>query len=198
MSAHRKTVTVCSCPGCTQRGAAAVREALERSVAEHELGGQVEVQSGDCGGLCGIGPVLQVPGEGVIYQGLKAQDAARIVKEHLAGGVPIERMRYAGPGAPESVPLEAEHPFTKDQLFWVMRNKGLIDPELIDEYIARDGYFGLANRRRPALRAPGAGADRHGRAVRAHFPPPCDPKAAWRISANEVCTSPRRTWRRKT
>jgi len=25
-----------------------------------------------------------------------------------------------------------------------MRNKGLIDPEVIDEYIARDGYFGVA------------------------------------------------------
>jgi len=144
VSKHRKTVTVCSCPGCTQRGAAAVREALEHAVAAHDLGGQVEVQAGDCGGLCGIGPVVQVPGEGVIYQGLKAQDAAKIVKEHLAGGAPVERLRYAGPGAPESVPLESEHPFTKDQLFWVMRNKGLIDPELIDEYIARDGYFGLA------------------------------------------------------
>jgi NADH-quinone oxidoreductase subunit F/NAD(P)H dehydrogenase (quinone)/NADP-reducing hydrogenase subunit HndC len=29
-------------------------------------------------------------------------------------------------------------------MFWVMRNKGIIDPEIIDEYIARDGYFGAA------------------------------------------------------
>ena len=29
-------------------------------------------------------------------------------------------------------------------MFWVMRNKGIIDPEVIDEYIARDGYFGAA------------------------------------------------------
>jgi NADH-quinone oxidoreductase subunit F/NAD(P)H dehydrogenase (quinone)/NADP-reducing hydrogenase subunit HndC len=37
-----------------------------------------------------------------------------------------------------------EIPFFKDQMFWAMRNKGLIDPEVIDEYIARDGYFGAA------------------------------------------------------
>ena len=35
-------------------------------------------------------------------------------------------------------------PFFANQMFWVMRNKGIIDPELIDEYIARDGYFGAA------------------------------------------------------
>jgi len=35
-------------------------------------------------------------------------------------------------------------PFFAHQMFWVMRNKGLIDPEVIDEYIARDGYFAVA------------------------------------------------------
>jgi NADH-quinone oxidoreductase subunit F/NAD(P)H dehydrogenase (quinone)/NADP-reducing hydrogenase subunit HndC len=35
-------------------------------------------------------------------------------------------------------------PFFAHQMFWVMRNKGRIDPEIIDEYIARDGYFGAA------------------------------------------------------
>jgi (2Fe-2S) ferredoxin len=130
--AAKKAVAVCACTGCTKRGAPEVREALEREVVAHGLSDHVEIQAGDCDGLCGIGPVVRVAADGVVYQGLKAADAAKIVKEHLAGG------------APESVVPESGHPFFKDQLFWVMRNKGLIDPEQIDEYIARDGYFGLA------------------------------------------------------
>jgi NADH:ubiquinone oxidoreductase subunit F (NADH-binding) len=34
-------------------------------------------------------------------------------------------------------------PFFHKQMPVVLRNKGLIDPEKIDDYIARDGYQGL-------------------------------------------------------
>ncbi|HEY6000540.1 MAG TPA: NADH-quinone oxidoreductase subunit NuoF [bacterium] len=144
MPAQRKTVAVCACTGCTKRGSSEVREALEREVVAHGLSDHVEIQAGDCDGLCGIGPVVRVAADGVLYRAVKPADAAKIVAEHIAGGSPVERLRYQGPGAAESVVPESGHPFFKDQLFWVMRNKGLIDPESIDEYIARDGYFGLA------------------------------------------------------
>ena len=62
--------------------------------------------------------------EGVVYLPAQAGDAAKIVKEHLAGGTPVERLRYKGPGAAESIPMESEHPFFKNQLFRVMRNRG--------------------------------------------------------------------------
>ena len=35
-------------------------------------------------------------------------------------------------------------PFFKKQVLIALRNRGLIDPEKINEYIARDGYTALA------------------------------------------------------
>jgi NADH-quinone oxidoreductase subunit F/NAD(P)H dehydrogenase (quinone)/NADP-reducing hydrogenase subunit HndC len=139
-----RSVGVCTCLQCQQKGGGSIREAFEKEIIAHGLAGKVDVAAWDCGGLCGLGPVAGVPQEGVVYCNLKPEDAAKIVKEHLAGGTPVERLRYKGPGAADSIPMEAEHPFFKNQVFLVMRNKGLIDPEKIDEYIARDGYFGLA------------------------------------------------------
>jgi len=48
------------------------------------------------------------------------------------------------PASKKTIPKMNEIPFFANQMFWVMRNKGVIDPEVIDEYIARDGYFGAA------------------------------------------------------
>jgi NADH-quinone oxidoreductase subunit F/NAD(P)H dehydrogenase (quinone)/NADP-reducing hydrogenase subunit HndC len=51
---------------------------------------------------------------------------------------------YKEPASKETIPTMEQIPFFANQMFWVMRNKGAIDPEEIDEYIARDGYFGAA------------------------------------------------------
>jgi NADH-quinone oxidoreductase subunit F/NAD(P)H dehydrogenase (quinone)/NADP-reducing hydrogenase subunit HndC len=48
------------------------------------------------------------------------------------------------PASKETIPRMENIPFFAKQMFWVMRNKGVIDPEVIDEYIARDGYFAVA------------------------------------------------------
>ena len=144
MAAAGQSVGVCTCLQCQQKGGGSIREAFEKEIIAHGLAGKVDVEAWDCGGLCGLGPVVGVPQEGVVYCNLKPADAAKIVKEHLAGGTPVERLRYKGPGAADSIPMESEHPFFKNQVFLVLRNCGLIDPEKIDEYIARDGYSALA------------------------------------------------------
>ena len=53
-------------------------------------------------------------------------------------------MFYVEPASKETIPNMEQIPFFAHQMFRVMRNKGAIDPEVIDEYIARDGYFGVA------------------------------------------------------
>ncbi|MEW6680901.1 MAG: NADH-quinone oxidoreductase subunit NuoF, partial [bacterium] len=42
------------------------------------------------------------------------------------------------------IPLLSEIPFFKHQVLRTLRNRGMIDPENINEYIARDGYLGMA------------------------------------------------------
>jgi len=44
----------------------------------------------------------------------------------------------------QAVPFYGEIPFYKKQMRIILRNCGLIDPENIEEYIARDGYQALA------------------------------------------------------
>ncbi len=44
----------------------------------------------------------------------------------------------------ENVPTITEHPFFSLQTRWVLPNCGIVDPTSIEEYIAHDGYKGLA------------------------------------------------------
>jgi NADH-quinone oxidoreductase subunit F/NAD(P)H dehydrogenase (quinone)/NADP-reducing hydrogenase subunit HndC len=97
-----------------------------------------------CNGFCAKGPVMVVQPDGIFYQLLKTKDMPKIVEEHLMNGQPVERLLYRDPISKERIPQLSEIPFFSEQLPWVLRNKGVIDPEDIDEYIARDGYLGTA------------------------------------------------------
>ena len=64
-------------------------------------------------------------------------------EEYLIEG---KKRRYSLDKLPkdlEDIPLYEEIPFFKKQLKIVLRNCGFIDPENIEEYIARDGYHSL-------------------------------------------------------
>ena len=67
-----------------------------------------------------------------------------IVEEHLLKGRVVERLVTRARHRPDARPEIADIPFFKRQVKIVLRNCGIIDPENIDEYIARDGYEALA------------------------------------------------------
>jgi (2Fe-2S) ferredoxin len=72
--------------------------ALQQNVARHpELWDRVAVTATGCLGPCFDGPTVVVYPEGVWYAHVRAEDAAEIVEQHLAGGRPIERLRYQWP-----------------------------------------------------------------------------------------------------
>ena len=87
---------------------------------------------------------MLVQPEGIYYQKLKAKDVPHLVEEHFLKGRPVKKLFYVEPASKETIPNMEQIPFFAHQMFWVMRNKGAIDPEVIEEYIARDGYFGVA------------------------------------------------------
>jgi NADH-quinone oxidoreductase subunit F/NAD(P)H dehydrogenase (quinone)/NADP-reducing hydrogenase subunit HndC len=82
--------------------------------------------------------------EGIFYQKLTLDEIPKLVEEHFLKGRPYKKLQYVEPASKETIPIMHDIPFFAHQMFWVMRNKGIIDPEIIDEYIARDGYFGVA------------------------------------------------------
>lgn len=71
-----------------------VHAALKKLVAVAGLNGRVRVNQSGCLDQCGHGPMVVVYPEAVWYAAVQPEDAEEIVREHLIGGRPVERLRY--------------------------------------------------------------------------------------------------------
>jgi len=142
--AHRVNAMLCTCTNCISNGALAIKDALEAEIRRRELEDDVLVVPTGASGLCVKGPILIVQPDGIFYQQLKVKDIPRLVEEHFLKGRPVESLMHVPPGAETPVPELREIPFFKDQRLIALRNRGMIDPDKIEEYIARDGYRALA------------------------------------------------------
>ena len=146
----RSHVLVCGGTGCTANNSTQVREALEKEIAAKGLDSEIQVVPTGCFGLCALGPVMIVYPEGVFYSQVKPEDVPEIVEEHLLKGRVVERLVYnetaqqAETAAHHAATSLSETAFYKKQHRVALRNCGVINPEVIEEYIAMDGYFALA------------------------------------------------------
>ena len=142
--AHRLHVMVCTCTNCISNGALKIKNALESEIAAKGLLDDVNVVQTGASGLCVKGPILMVQPDGIFYQYLKEEDVPNLVEEHFLKGRPVKSLMYTPVGEETPIPRMADIPFFKDQRLIALRNRGLIDPESIDEYIANDGYKAIA------------------------------------------------------
>jgi NADH:ubiquinone oxidoreductase subunit F (NADH-binding)/(2Fe-2S) ferredoxin/Pyruvate/2-oxoacid:ferredoxin oxidoreductase delta subunit len=144
MNKVRTQLMLCGGTGCHASGTRDFKTALQKELDQQGLAEEIKIIETGCNGFCAVGPVMLVQPEGIFYQKLKVKDVPHLVEEHFLKGRPVKKLFYVEPASKETIPTMAQIPFFANQMFWVMRNKGIIDPELIDEYIARDGYFGAA------------------------------------------------------
>ncbi len=140
----RSHVLVCGGTGCTSSGCKQTQEAMLRALAEHGLADEVQVVETGCFGFCKMGPIVIVYPEATFYCEVHAEDAEEIVAEHLVKGRVVERLLFKEPTTDRAVALFNDIGFYKKQHRVALRNCGNIDPERIEEYIARDGYQALA------------------------------------------------------
>jgi NADP-reducing hydrogenase subunit HndC len=103
MSTVRTHVLLCTGGGCIASGALEVGAALREQIERHGLSGEIKVIESGCLGPCAVGPVAAVYPDGVFYQGIRPDDAADIVEEHLLKGRVVERLVHKSP-AGETVP----------------------------------------------------------------------------------------------
>jgi (2Fe-2S) ferredoxin len=82
-------------PSCGLEGAKKLRGALKDAVKAAGLKGRVRINEAGCLDQCEHGPVLVVYPEAVWYGCTHVRDAEEIVREHLVGGRPVERLRLA-------------------------------------------------------------------------------------------------------
>lgn len=140
--AYKHYVLVCGGTGCESSKADDIFNNLKAEVANAGLENDVQVVKTGCFGFCEKGPIVKVLPEDAFYVEVKPEDAEEIVKETLVKGRIVKRLAYADEsGKTSAVPEEIG--FYQKQMRIVLRNCGLIDPEKIDEYIARDGYAAL-------------------------------------------------------
>jgi NADH:ubiquinone oxidoreductase subunit F (NADH-binding)/(2Fe-2S) ferredoxin len=135
---------LCAGTGCVSSGSYRIKDALESELARHNLRNEVAIVMTGCNGFCAQGPVMVVMPDEIFYQRLSEKDVPHLVEEHMLKGRPVEKLMYTPPAERTAVPKMSEIGFFGKQRLLALRNRGLIDPEQIDEYIARDGYKALA------------------------------------------------------
>jgi len=130
--AGRKKITLrcCQAAGCLSSGAKGVKEQLEKAVAQAGLQDQVEVRGVGCMKLCCQGPLVQADPQNSLYVNVTEETAPSLVAALQGGRTDVEQ---ADPNAA----------FFKQQMFIVLANSGIIDPERIESYLAADGYQAL-------------------------------------------------------
>ena len=141
MEFYRSHVLVCGGSPCVAAGCRAVRDEIERSVREQGLDREVRVIETGCLGPCDLGPIVVVYPEGTVYSHVTTETAHEIVSEHLVKGRPVKRLQYAGELPAVSTADDKRTDYFQIQKRIVLDNVGIIDPESIEEYIARDGYL---------------------------------------------------------
>ncbi|HVO66848.1 MAG TPA: NADH-quinone oxidoreductase subunit NuoF [Syntrophales bacterium] len=144
MKAFRSHFLICGGTGCHASGTLKVKQALQAEIDKRGFSDQVRVVETGCNGFCALGPIMVVYPEGVIYMSMRPEDMPELVEEHLVKGRILERLLYKEPLTQETIPQMYEIPFFAHQKLIVLKNRGRIDPENIDEAIARDGYAGMA------------------------------------------------------
>ena len=143
MSKFRMHLLVCGGTGCRASESSLIGESLKRELEEKGLGNEVQVIMTGCFGFCEKGPVVKVMPDNTFYVQVKPEDAAVIVAEHVIKGRPVQRLLYVDPKTREHITDSKHMGFYRKQIRIALRNCGFINPENIDEYIAREGYAAL-------------------------------------------------------
>lgn len=144
MELVRAHVLVCGGTGCTSSGSQKVMETLRQELEKQRIDKEVKIVETGCHGFCEQGPLVIIYPEGTFYTRVQEEDVAELVEEHLLKGRIVRRLLYTEPLTQRQVPGYKEIVFYKKQKRVVLHNCGYIDPEKIEEYVARDGYVALA------------------------------------------------------
>ena len=139
---YKHYILVCGGTACESSRGTELVSALKTAVEEQGLLNDVQVVRTGCLGFCEKGPIVKVLPQDTFYVEVKPSDAEVIIKEHIVKGRVVERLLYDKNQSKVNVGIEGIE-FYQKQFRIVLRNCGVIDPDKIDEYIARDGYKAL-------------------------------------------------------
>jgi len=136
-------ILVCGGTGCLSSQSNEIVNELETYIKEANMQDTVQILKTGCFGFCEKGPVVKILPDNTFYVQVKPEDAKELVQEHIVKGRKVERLLYVDPANQKSISDSKHMDFYKKQMRVALRNCGFIDPNNIEEYIARDGYQAL-------------------------------------------------------
>jgi NADP-reducing hydrogenase subunit HndC len=140
---YRQHLLVCAGTGCVANHSFEIREELEKEITRRGLQDEIQVITTGCQGFCERGPIVIVQPDGIFYQRIEKKNIPHLVEEHLLKGRPVKDLMYVPAPEEKPVPKMMEIDFFKHQRLIILRNRGRLDPENIEEYIGFDGYKAL-------------------------------------------------------
>ena len=143
-SGKNQRICVCAGASCMSSGSQGVIDSTKAALKAQGLDKDVSVVPVGCMGACNAGPLMRMEADGSVYQKVDAAKGAKLVEKHIKNHAPVkEDLLFAESGKP-ALAKAVESDFFKRQVKIVLENCGEINPEEIEEYIARDGYQALA------------------------------------------------------
>jgi NADP-reducing hydrogenase subunit HndC len=124
-------------------GAGPVFDQLKKDIDAKGLKEKVDLIATGCVGICQYEPVFEVygcDGSRTTYVNMDAEKTAEVFESHIVGGKAVSKYTIGPVSEDSEAAALTDTEFYKLQRRIVLRNCGIIDPEKIEEYIARDGY----------------------------------------------------------
>ena len=143
-TAVRSHAMLCAGTGCMASGTMKVKAALEEEFRKKGIGDEAKVVLSGCNGFCAKGPVMSVYPDETFYQDITPEDVSELVEEHFLKGRPYQKLMFKEHEKKIAISSIHDIPFFKHQVLVVLKNKGLIDPERLEDYIMMDGYKALS------------------------------------------------------
>ena len=136
-------ILICGGTGCRASASEAIQNNLQEAIKAKGLEDEVQVVMTGCFGFCEKGPIVKILPDNTFYVEVKPEDAEELIEEHIIKGRKVMRLLYVDPENKEVISDSKHMGFYKKQIRIALRNCGFINPENVDEYIARDGYAAL-------------------------------------------------------
>ncbi len=141
--AYSSYCLVCGGTGCESSKADLIYRELRRVAEERGVDNDVQIVKTGCFGFCEKGPIVKILPDESFYVDVKPEDATELIDEHVIKGRAVKRLMIKDKERKKHLETEDDINFYQKQVRVVLRNCGIINPEDITEYIAREGYAAL-------------------------------------------------------
>ncbi|MEW5921470.1 MAG: NADH-ubiquinone oxidoreductase-F iron-sulfur binding region domain-containing protein [Bacillota bacterium] len=139
----KRTMLVSQGTCCKAAGAEQVYTALQKEAARWGLEGEFEIKQPGCHGFSQIDPAVIIEPDGILFAGVKEENAPEIIQSFLPGGSPPVHLFYTDPHSRKTIPYKDEIPFFNRQQRFILHNCGTVDPGSIEDYVKAGGYQAL-------------------------------------------------------